>query len=335
MEQSQIVIISPLQRKMVNNPINIVCATDDNYAPYCGVMLTSVFENNKERDVHAFILVDKSLSKDSLRKMAQLACKYGQTIEYCQVDNSIFKKYPLRGFGAENGQWSIVTYYRLFAEDILPETIDSVLYLDCDIIVDGEIGHLFDMDWTDVAAGVAPDQSYNLKEFYERLQYDEAKGYFNAGMVFINLKYWRDHRVGKQCMEYLQNHYDRIWNNDQDVLNAVLCDYKRTLPVSYNFQVQFLMPYFYDTYSEEIQQDILHTSHPLIIHYACELKPWMAYYYAYPFYDTWQRYKRLSPWKCKADQLPKTRKLVAWVKRYIIWPFGIWLKKPELIKNSI
>lgn len=316
-------------------PIHIVCAADDNYAPYCGVMLTSIFENNKDREITAYILVDKPFSEGNQQKMQQLAQQYGQRIEYCLVDRNIFKKYPLRGFGAENGQWSIVTYYRLLAEDILPETIDNALYLDCDMIVDSEIGHLFDMDWTDIAVGVAPDQSYNQKEFYERLQYDEEKGYFNAGMVFINLEYWREHGVGKQCMEYLQNHFDRIWNNDQDVLNAVLCDSKRTLQISYNYQVQYRMPYFFNTYTEKMQDEILRTNKPLIIHYASELKPWMAYYYSYPFYKTWRKYKKLSPWRCMPEQLPKTRKLVAWVKRYLIWPFGIWLKKPDLIDDRL
>ena len=314
-----------------SKPIHIVCAADDNYAPYCGVMLTSVFENNKDREITAYILVDKPFSEGNQLKMQQLAQRYGQRIEYCLVDRNIFQKYPLRGFGAENGQWSIVTYYRLLAEDILPKMIDSALYLDCDMIVDGEIGHLFDMDWTDIAVGVAPDQSYNLKEFYERLQYDEAKGYFNAGMVFINLEYWREHGVGKQCMEYLQNHFDRIWNNDQDVLNVVLCDSKRTLSVAYNYQVQFRMPYFFNTYDKEMQADILRTKEPLIIHYASELKPWMAYYYSYPYYKTWQKYKKLSPWRCMPEQLPKTRKIVAWIRRYVCWPLGVWMKKPELV----
>ena len=32
-------------------PINILCATDNGYAPYCGIMLTSLLENNKESSV--------------------------------------------------------------------------------------------------------------------------------------------------------------------------------------------------------------------------------------------------------------------------------------------
>lgn len=320
-----------LINSMQNKQINIVCATDDNYAPYCGVMLTSVFENNKDRIVNAYILIDKPLQVGNQRRIVQLAQQYNQTIEFCQIDNSIFKKYPLRGYGAQNGQWSIVTYYRLLAEDILPKSIDSVLYLDCDIIADKPLGQLFDMDWNNIAAGVVTDISYYLKEFYTRLQYDETIGYFNAGVVFINLKYWREHNIGRQCMEYLRDHYDRIWNNDQDVLNVVLKDCKRSLPVTYNYQVQFLMPYFYNSYSPSIQNDIVQTKEPIIIHYASDLKPWMAYYYSYPYYKTWQKYKKLSPWRHKADLLPKKLKLVALFKRYILWPLGIWLKKPNLI----
>lgn len=315
---------------MNSNPINIVCATDDNYAPYCGVMLTSVFENNKGRELNAYVLIDKPLSEVNQKKLGWLTQSYQAKINYCLVDNQVFSKFPLRGFGAERGQWSMVTYYRLFAEELLPKDVEKVLYLDCDIIVDGSLGELFDAVWNDVAVGVVTDMSYNQKEFYERLQYEEEKGYFNAGVVFINLDYWREHGIGQQCMDYLENHYDRIWNNDQDVLNVVLRDKKLTLPVRYNFQVQFLMSYFYPTYSPQLQEDIKETTQPIIIHYAAELKPWMAYYYSFPFYRTWQKYKKLSPWHRMPEQLPKSRRFAAFIRRYVFWPLGLRLKDPGL-----
>ena len=81
----------------------------------------------------------------------------------------------------------------------------------------------------------------------------------------------------------------------------------------------------------EMKKDVMNTTQPLIIHYAAELKPWMVKYYSYPFNDTWHRYKRLSPWCCMRDALSKERKLQAWVKRYLLWPLGIKLKKPELV----
>ena len=36
--------------------INILCATDDNYVPYCGIMLTSLFENYYWCDKIALVL---------------------------------------------------------------------------------------------------------------------------------------------------------------------------------------------------------------------------------------------------------------------------------------
>ena len=167
------------------NPINIVCATDDKYVPYCGVMLTSLFENNKEREVNVYIMIDKPLSNDGAAKLALLGNKYGQQIHYCRVDSTFFDKYPIRG--EDKKHLSIVTYYRLFAEELLPTTIRQVLYLDCDIIVDGSIGELFDLDWNNIAIGTIPDMCTDWDEYYNRLGYDKRDGYFNAGVVLINL----------------------------------------------------------------------------------------------------------------------------------------------------
>lgn len=313
------------------NPINVLCATDDKYVPYCGIMLTSLFENNKDREVNAYIMIDKPLSRKSILNLKKVAEKYHQYIHYCLVDSTFFEKFPIKGAGA--GHLSIVTYYRLYAADLLPMEVDKVLYLDCDIAVNASIGELFDMDWADYAIGAVSDMCVEWQEFYDRLQYDKSLGYFNAGVAFMNLDYWRKHNVAQQCFDYLVNNYDRMENNDQDVLNFVLKNQKRQLPISYNFQIQLLMPYFFDGYTKEMQEEIRMIQIPKIIHYAAELKPWMAYYYSYPFYSIWQRYKRLSPWRCMFEQLPKTRKLVALIKRYLLWPFGIKLKKPQLIEK--
>lgn len=313
------------------NPINIVCATDDNYVPYCGVMLTSLFENNKEREINVYILIDKLISKRGIAKFDRLAKQYNQKIDFCEVDKSFFEKFPIKGNGV--GQLSIVTYYRLYAADLLPKTVDKVLYLDCDIIVNSSVGELFDEDWTDVAIVGAPDMSIEWQEFYDRLQYDRSLGYFNAGVVLLNLEYWRQHNIAEQCIEYLKNNYAIIENNDQDVLNYVMRDKKRMLPITYNFQTQFLTPFIFDKFSKHMQENVLKEKSPKIIHYASEMKPWMAYYYSYPFYSLWRKYKKLSPWRYMPELLPKKLKLIALIKRYLIWPLGIWLKKPEIVKG--
>lgn len=311
--------------------INIVCATDDKYVPYCGVMLTSVFENNKDRRVDVYVMIDKPLQERNQDRFAKLASRYGARISYCVVDKRFLERFPLKGDGIDH--WSIVTYYRLYASELLPRSVDKVLYLDCDIIVDGSLKGLFDMNWDGVAAGVVPDMSTEWMEFYQRLGYDSSKGYFNAGVVLMNLDYWRKHNTGQQCLDWLANNYERVFNNDQDVLNVVLADKKKILPVTYNYQIQLRMPYFFNTFSKELKKDVLNTKHPVIIHYAAELKPWMAYYYSYPFNDVWHKYKKMSLWKNMSDALPAQRKPIAFVKRYILWPLGIKLKKPSIVND--
>lgn len=316
---------------MSDSRIAIVCATDDNYAPYCGVMLTSVFENNKDRDVTAFVLMDKPLQEKQQKKFKQLADKYGTGIEFVMVDKSFFEKFPLKGDAKNLKHWSIVTYYRLYAEELLPKNVDKVLYLDCDIIVNRSIGELFDLNWDGFAVGAVSDMCTEWQEYYDRLQYDRSKGYFNAGVLFMNLEYWRTHEIGKKCVDYLESNYDRIFNNDQDVLNVITRDCKRRLPVSYNYQMQLRMPYFFNTFSEEMKKEVVETSTPHIIHYAAELKPWMTKYYFYPFNAEWHKYKKISPWKEIKDQLPKERSFIGFVKRYLLWPLGIKAKKPVMI----
>ena len=78
------------------NPINILCATDDNYVPYCGVMLVSLFENNKDREVNVYIMIDKALSTKSLNQFESIKNQYGQSINYCLVDKSFLEKYGRR-----------------------------------------------------------------------------------------------------------------------------------------------------------------------------------------------------------------------------------------------
>ena len=316
---------------MSKSNIAIVCATDDNYAPYCGIMLTSVFENNRDRSVTAYILMDKPLQEKQQKRFRRLSDQYGAEIEFVMVDKSFFEKFPLKGDAKNLKHWSIVTYYRLYAEDLLPKNIDKVLYLDCDIIVNRPIGELFDMNWDGFAVGAVSDMCTGWQEYYDRLDYDRSKGYFNAGVLFMNLEYWRSHEIGRKCVDYLASNYDRIFNNDQDVLNVITQDCKRRLPVSYNYQMQLRMPYFFNTFSEEMKKDVVETRSPHIIHYAAELKPWMTKYYFYPFNEEWHTYKKLSPWKDIKDLLPKDRALIGFVKRYFLWPLGIKAKKPIMV----
>ena len=304
----------------LHNTINIFCATDDNYVPYCGIMLTSVFENNKDVIVNAYVLIDNPLSKRSHRKMVQLADKYGQTIHFVKVDNSLVKNYPTK----DMPYWSIAMYYRLFATELLPKEIDKILYFDCDIIVTGSLKQLFNIDLKNKAVAAAEDifTYSNIRQCM--LGYPENAGYFNSGVLLMNLDYWREHKIGEKCLQFLFENYAILSANDQDVLNAVLWDKRVRIPLVFNYQLQFLSKYFFELQKEEMKQEVLSTySSPVVIHYAYAIKPWSIMFYKKPFLKEWEHYKHISPWKHIGRTLPKRKTFNNIIKRFIMWPLGL------------
>ena len=52
--------------------------------------------------------------------------------------------------------------------------------------------------------------------------------------MLINLKYWRKLQLSKACQEYISENFDKIELHDQDVLNALLYDKKKLLPIRWN-----------------------------------------------------------------------------------------------------
>ena len=314
---------------MTNEVINILCATDNRYAPYCGIMLTSLLENNKHNMIDIYILGGNDISQENVEKFKHLESIYNAHVDVITIDDNLLSTCPVN----KDTNITLATYYRLLAPQILPDSVHKLIYLDCDMIVAGDISPIWDTNLDGKAiAGVVDCEAYN-ESIYQRLgDYTLKRDYYNAGMTVYNMDYWIENNIAEEAFKYIEQNSKKLYWMDQDVLNVVMKDLKRNLPVTYNYQIQLQMPYFFNTFSKRMQEDVRNTTSPKIIHYAAELKPWMAYYYSYPFYHTWQKYKKLSPWKYMADQLPKTRKFVAWVKRYLIWPFGIWLKKPELIE---
>ena len=269
-------------------------------------MLTSLLENNRDREVTVYIFIGKPFNARNQRRFKRLSDKYGADIVFVTVDNSIFDKYPV-----VLDNLSVAVYYRLCAEKLLPKDVSKVLYLDCDIIVERPIGDLFDMEWDGYAVGAVHDVSSGQPAIFDWLG--------------------RANEIGQNCFDFLSSHYDHLHFADQCVLNGVVWNCKKNLPVTYNFQIQFRDPWFFNTLTEEIKKDVLETDSPHIIHYTGNLKPWMICYYAFPYNKKWHKYKRKSPWRFMMDKLPKEKPFRTFVKRYFLWPFGIMVHGPASI----
>ncbi len=298
--------------------MNILCSTDEKYAPYCGIMLTSLFVNSLGGDrINVYCMTDY-LSSTSLKKFRQLADKYNATFTAIVVKREYVQGFPIK----LTDHVSLVAYYRLFAQMFLPKEVDKIIYLDCDMIVNGSLTELWNTDVEDKAMAAVYDENYLDDKIYQRLHYPRQNMYFNSGMLLLNLKYWRENKVMERCLKYIADYPERLLFHDQDTINTVLNRYIASLPITYNFQTGFLYrcAKFDSFLHKEIEETI--REEPVIIHFTGPSKPWHAFS-NHPFVKYFNHFKAVSLWRaCHKIYPPKSKIVRHWCTE-LIWRLHI------------
>ena len=307
--------------------IEIVACTDHKYVMPTGVMIHSVCKNN-DQQIRFHVIVDESVTEDDKADLRDVAV--GETVVFYTVDNDLFSSMPLVHNTTK------ATYYRLLIPQILPDNIQRVLFLDGDIIVRHSILPLWKTDLDGFAVAAVTDADESLIEKYNRQKYLPVYGHFNAGVMLMNLNYWRKKNIHDEIKSYIENHYDSIRYCDQDILNYVLKDSKLTLPIKYNTQTQFLFVlekacYDYWKYEKEV---LLAREDPVIVHYNIPSgKPWLNDS-IHPYRSTFVKYQNETKWKGQVWEKPKRP---FWVKvlTHSYDAFEKLLIKVRLIKEPL
>lgn len=250
--------------------MDIVCSTDNNYVQHCCCMLASLLENNKD-EKHSVHVLSEGLTDEYLKQIEDVVDTYQGQFFYYAVDPSCLKSCPIKA----TDHLSIATYYRLLIAELLPTQLDRVLYLDCDIVIDGSLKELWNTLLEGYALAAIEEMGSSAVDVYERLGYDAKYGYFNAGVLLINLKYWRKNDLTKVFFQYMVLHSDKLRAHDQDILNALLHD--KCLHVSPKWNVEEAFYHYYmikkwKKWDKNEMKSILFN--PLVLHYSWKPKPW-------------------------------------------------------------
>lgn len=278
--------------------IDIVACTDKGFVMPTGVMMISVCENNPETDIVFHIIVDGSIGTEDQQDLKDIVKPYtGKSVVFYNANERMLKKsFPI---GRLRQTLTKAAYYRLYLAELLTQEIDKVLYLDGDVIVRHSLLPLWNTNLGENALAAVSDCSSGNIEFYNRLKYPFELGYFNSGVLLVNLKYWREHQVLNDFESYMENHADSIKCHDQDVLNVVFYDKKIILPLKYNLQKYFFRKkrdsYDYWKLEKEIQEAFVD---PCIVHFTTSDKPWRkCQMEQHPFSSTWYKYQNMTKWR--------------------------------------
>ena len=302
--------------------IHIACCIDSNFTVHCAVTLVSVFENNPDNKFCVHIVAPSMPEKDQ-KSLKNLAGKYDNEVIFYFPPKNTLDSFYVKG---SKRRFTSVIYYRCLLGDILPADLDKVLYLDCDIIVMDDLSEFWNIDIDKYAVACVEASFADRDDLYTRLQYDKKYSYFNAGILLINLKYWRDHYISDQCKEYFGKYPERIVMDDQDLLNVLLFDKKLFVPMKWNMQEGFYR-YRMEKKVENLTEWKKALLNPSILHYTIK-KPWWYDCY-HPLRGEYFKYLQMTEWKdCRPSDTLRNR-IARELKRMT---YTLKLRKPRFMK---
>ena len=200
--------------------VPVFFATDDNYAPFLAVTFKSILDNASKDFSYKFYVLTTNLSSSYEKRIKEFESE-DVKIEFIFLKETIEKikaKFHLRDY------YSIETYYRFFIANMFPQ-YDKVLYCDCDVIVLGDIAELYNHNIDNYLVGACPEEVMTevkiFGDYVEQALDVECEKYFNAGVMLMNLKAFREENIEEKFFDMLQKYTFRV-TQDEDYLN-VLC----------------------------------------------------------------------------------------------------------------
>ena len=251
-------LMNDTEEIMAKPNIPIFYACDERFLKFTIVSMHSLIANaSKDRDYTIYILhtdisekaqkQTKSLEQDNVR------------IVYTDVSKhlgDIGSDLPIRDY------YSKTTYFRLFIAEMFP-ALDKAIYIDSDTIVQGDISELYDIAPGDRWLGACHEQAMVQIDHYgtyvEQVVGVSRHNYFNAGVLLINCRKFRETKLLKRFLDKLAE-YDFVVTQDEDYLNLICKDHILWLDQRWNTEVYCDFPYPI----EEAK----------ILHYIMVSKPW-------------------------------------------------------------
>lgn len=161
--------------------INILVTLDRNYIPYLNVMLSSLLHSNPDCSFDVYLLHSSLTEADTVSTVRAL----GNADKLILVNAD-----EVRLEGAPTtSRYPKEIYYRFFAAKYLPESLNRVLYLDPDLIVNSSAKELYSIPMEGCYFAAASHTGPLLQKMNElRLGMEDKSPYINSGVMLMNLK---------------------------------------------------------------------------------------------------------------------------------------------------
>lgn len=252
--------------------INIILATDKNYAQHAAVAMASVLCNTNVPQRMHFFVIDDNIDAENKEKMSLSVSKLGGRLSFVEADEEALSNVFV------SGNLTRAAYFRLDIPNIVPSTIDKIIYIDCDLLVLQNVEELWETDLQGKPIAAAEDfgiisSKGKSAEKIKNLAWEKEYSYFNSGVLLIDVKQWRDKQYAEKLLGLVSTRSFR--HHDQDALNYLFMNNWAKLDLRWN-----VIPPVYNMPMRTVLDSTLRKKaiealkHPAVVHYAGGYKPW-------------------------------------------------------------
>ncbi|MCI5969172.1 glycosyltransferase family 8 protein [Helicobacter sp.] len=244
---------------------------------------------NRQEGKYIFHILSDNITSKNQKRFQTLAKELSKTYP-CEIFTYLVSDKEFQGYPKLHNSYT--TYLRLKSASILPSDITTCLYLDTDILVLCDLRELFKTDLKgNLLAAVGDfntDKTLPSRTSLSPYAFDKNAPYYNAGVMLLNLRKWRDENMESKALNFLKTY--EVHYHDQDTINAIAKNQILTLNPKWNLGAfyalaleknlainlncgEYFLPYTQETFKEALKN-------PAILHYLGNItpKPWESIY---------------------------------------------------------
>ncbi|MBP5308916.1 MAG: glycosyltransferase family 8 protein [Clostridia bacterium] len=248
--------------------MNVLVSINKGYVKHFEVMLHSILRHT-ERSVKVFVRHDDLTEADFsvIRKEFPEA-----EFSFVYMESSICSGFPTVK------RYPYTVYFRIFAPVLLPENVEKILYLDCDLVLHNSIDGFYDSDFGEYLF-IGCSHTGKILSAFNRLRLGVGKNfvYMNTGVVLMNVIGLRRELDVDALRKYtLKNKY-RLILYDQDVICRFFGDRVRSEnALLYNLSDRQIKRHNFFNFRKIDGRWVEENN--VIIHYIGRNKPWKEGY---------------------------------------------------------
>tara|TARA_X000000368_G_scaffold418856_1_gene420367 strand:+ start:784 stop:1782 length:999 start_codon:yes stop_codon:yes gene_type:complete len=241
---------------------NLLYCHDEGYNLQTFLSINSVLKNSETSIFDIHILHENPDTFSSYCEKLKTSPKINEIFLYKFKDINNF--FP----NIKGKHVSAATYYRLFIQNYLPDSLNSLIYLDSDVIAIKNVDKIFEKCEREILESkftiYVSTEMVKLNENHDVFKNLELVGtnYFNAGVMFIDYKKWKNKTSINKFLDLIELYKEKIIFWDQDVLNKFFDNNFLKLSDNLNFRVYEPVDY------TRLDSDAV------LLHYSGNAKPW-------------------------------------------------------------